>query len=485
MRVLAVASEIFPLVKTGGLADVTGALPGALAGEGVAALTLIPGYPPVRARLPKKTKPVHAWASLQGGAATLLRAKVDGLDLLVLDAPHLFDRPGGPYADPTGADYTDNWRRYAALGKAASEVAGGALMTWRPDVVHAHDWQAAMTPAYMRYGGAPDVPSVITVHNLAFQGQFGASIFPGLGLPSEAMGLDGVEYYGGVGYLKAGLQSAWAITTVSPTYAEEIRTPEFGMGLDGLINTRGADLHGIVNGIDTDVWNPATDDLLAARYSARALAPRLVNRRAVEAAFHLDPDSSGPVLAIISRLTWQKGIDMVASAVDAIVAAGARLAVLGSGDRALEGALLSAAARHRGKVGVKIGYDEALSHLMQGGCDGIIVPSRFEPCGLTQLCGLRYGCVPLVARTGGLADTVVDANDAALTAGAATGFVFQPGSGDAMLRGVKRAVDAFNVNGLWRTVQKQGMKAEVSWTRGAARYASLYRSLIDRSRKVA
>jgi starch synthase len=477
MRVLAVASEIFPLVKTGGLADVTGALPAALAGEGVVTATLVPGYPAVKRKVPKKAKAVHAWASLQGGGASLVRAKIEGLDLLVLDAPHLFDRAGGPYGDPNGTDWPDNWRRYAALGRAASG--------WVPDVVHAHDWQAAMAPAYMRYGGAPDVPSVVTVHNLAFQGQFAVSIFPELGLPPEAMSLDGVEYYGGVGYLKAGLQSAWAITTVSPTYAQEIRTPEFGMGLDGLINMRAADLHGVVNGIDTEVWNPAADAFLTATYSGKTLGPRAKNRKALEETFQLDPKATGPIVAIISRLTWQKGMDIVASLVDAIVGTGARLAVLGSGDRALEGALLSAAARHRGRVGVRIGYDEALSHLMQGGCDGILIPSRFEPCGLTQLCGLRYGCVPLVARTGGLADTVIDANDAAVTAGVATGFVFQPGDGGSMLRGIQRAVDAFATAGIWSAMQKQGMKADVSWARGAARYAALYRSLVEKSRKAA
>ena len=481
MKVLAVASEIFPLVKTGGLADVVGALPVALAAEGVATATLVPGYPSVAGRLGKKTKPVYAYASLQGGKASIIRAKLDGLDLFVLDAPHLFDRPGGPYGDQTGTDWADNWRRYAALGKAASDIAGGVVPNWRPDVVHAHDWQAAMAPAYMRFGGAPQAPSVVTVHNLAFQGQFGASIFPELGLPAEAMGLDGVEYYGGVGFLKAGLQSAWAITTVSPTYAQEIRTPEFGMGLDGLINLRAPDLHGIVNGIDTVVWDPATDEHLAARFSPKAFAPRSRNRKAVEKLFQLDAMASGPIVAVISRLTWQKGMDILVSLLDAFVATGARLVVLGSGDRALEGALLAGAARHRGRVGVRIGYDESLSHLMQGGSDAILIPSRFEPCGLTQLCGLRYGCVPLVARTGGLADTVIDANEAAVAASVATGFVFAPGSGEAMLGGVQRAVRAFHEEGVWPAIQKQGMKSDVSWSRGARRYADLYRSLLARS----
>lgn len=478
MKVLAVAPEIFPLVKTGGLADVTGALPGALAGLGVSTRSLVPGYPAVMGAIARR-KAVHRYEALFGGKASILAAEVAGLDLLVLDAPHLFDRQGGPYGDPTGTDWPDNWRRFAAFSRVASDIAGGILPGWRPDIVHAHDWQAAMAPAYMRYGGAPAVPTVVTVHNLAFQGQFGAEIFPALGLPPAAMSLDGVEYYGGVGFLKAGLQSAWAITTVSPTYAQEIRTPEFGMGLDGLINARAADLHGIVNGIDTAVWDPQTDSHLAATYTARTLRSRAVNRRAVEQRFGLDHDNA-PLFCVISRLTWQKGMDILAGVVDRIAAAGGRLAVLGSGDRALEGALLAAVAHHRGRIGVVIGYDEGLSHLMQGGCDAILVPSRFEPCGLTQLYALRYGCVPVVARTGGLADTVVDANEAALSAGAATGFLFAPGSAEALMHAIKRTIAAYADRAQWASMQRQGMKADVTWARSAARYAQLYASLISR-----
>ncbi len=281
------------------------------------------------------------------------------------------------------------------------------------------------------------------------------------------MALDGVEYYGGVGFLKAGLQAAWAITTVSPTYAQEIRTPEFGMGLDGLINMRAADLYGIVNGIDVELWNPATDAHLAATYSAKTFKARARNRAAVEDRFALDRDAS-PLLCVVSRLTWQKGIDILASVLDGVVATGARLAVLGSGDAGLEGALLAAAARHRGRVGAVIGYDEALSHLMQGGCDAILIPSRFEPCGLTQLYGLRYGCVPVVARTGGLADTVIDANEAAVAAGVATGFQFAPDNGGALLHAVRRVAEA-HASSAFGPDQRQGMKADVSWDRSAGK----------------
>ncbi|CAM5573461.1 Glycogen synthase 1 [Mycolicibacterium aubagnense] len=481
MQVLSVTPEIFPLVKTGGLADVAGALPVALAGKGVAMRSLVPGYPVVMDAL-KKKKTAATYQALYGGKATVQAAQVDGLDLLVLDAPHLFDRVGGPYGDANGRDWQDNWRRFAALSRVGGDIAGGSIDGYRPDIVHAHDWQAAMTLAYMRYGKAVGTPSLITVHNLAFQGQFGAGIFGELGLPAQAMSLDGVEYYGGVGYLKAGLQAAWAITTVSPTYAQEIRVPEFGMGLDGLINLRAADLHGIVNGIDVDIWNPATDKHLVSTYSAETLGKRIANRTAVEERFNLARDDS-PIICVVSRLTWQKGIDILAAVADSVVTAGARLAVLGSGDPGLEGALLAAAARHRGRIGTVIGYDEALSHVMQGGCDAIIIPSRFEPCGLTQLYGLRYGCVPLVARTGGLADTIIDANEAAVAAGAATGFQFAANSGDAMLHAVHRLMQVHGNSGIWTSIQRQGMKADVSWDRSAEKYVELYRSLL--ARKVA
>lgn len=476
MKVLSVASEVFPLIKTGGLADVSGALPGALGRLGVTVRTMLPAYPAVKARLPKRAKALHAYADLFGGGARIVGATIEGLDLLVLDAPHLFDRPGGAYGDAAGMDWPDNWRRFAAFSRAAADVALGAVAGFRPDIVHAHDWQAALTLAYLRYADVAAPPSVMTVHNLAFQGQFAASVFPELGLPARAMALDGVEYFGGVGYLKAGLQAASAITTVSPTYAREIRTPEFGMGLDGLIGMRMDALHGILNGIDADQWNPETDPHLAATFSSRTLKARAANRRAVEQRFGLDADAS-LLLTVVSRLTWQKGMDILAAELDRLVGLGVRLAVLGSGDAALEGALLAGAARHRGRVGVVIGYDEGLSHLLQGGADAILIPSRFEPCGLTQLYGLRYGCLPVVARTGGLADTVVDANHAALAAGVATGFQFEPGSGDALAEAVRRLAEVFADRQAWTAMQKQAMKADVSWEASARAYVRLFRSL--------
>jgi phosphoglucomutase len=476
MKVLSVASEIYPLIKTGGLADVAGALPAALKPHGVEMRSLVPGYPAVMQKL-QEAAVVASIDDLFGGPANIVAGEADGLDILALDAPHLYERGGGPYGDANGADWNDNWRRFAALGKAAQLIVDGIVPDYLPDVAHAHDWQAALTPAYIRFTGQRGVPTVLTVHNMAFQGKYPAGVFGGLGLPGHAMTVDGVEYYGGVGYLKAGLQLADAITTVSPTYAAEIRTPEFGMGLDGLIRAREGAVFGIVNGIDTDVWNPAADKDLAADYSATSIAARAANRRAVEERFGLD-DSGDPIFCVISRLTWQKGMDVLVQAIDDIVGAGARLVVLGSGDQRMENDLLASANYYRGRVGVVTGYSEQLSHLMQGGCDAILVPSRFEPCGLTQLYGLRYGCVPVVARTGGLTDTVIDANDAALTSGVGTGLQFWPVDRENLRFAVRRAVALFHTGAAWQKLQANGMASDVSWTRSAARYAEIYRSLL-------
>ncbi len=478
MKVLSVASEIYPLIKTGGLADVAGALPLALAARGVETRSLIPGYPSVMAAL-DEVSIVASFEDLLGVRGNILAAKVAGLDLLILDAPALFDRPGGPYVDQQGKDHPDNWRRFAALSLAGAEIAGGRLDGWQPDLVHVHDWQTGLVPAYMRYSEKPALPSVMTIHNIAFQGNFSASIFPYLGLPDHAFGIEGVEYYGQVGYLKAGIQTAWAVSTVSPSYAEEILTPEFGMGLEGLLNRRAPELHGIVNGIDIDVWNPETDASIARTYGAGDMRARNENKRAVEAHFGLIEDD-GPLFCVISRLTWQKGMDLVAEAVDEIVALGGKLAVLGSGDAALVGALQAAAARHPGRVAITVSYNEPLSHLMQAGCDAILIPSRFEPCGLTQLYGLRYGCVPVVSRTGGLNDTVIDANPAALAAKVATGVSFGPVTLDSLKRAIRRTVRLYGDTKTWAQVQKQGMKSDVSWDKSAALYQKLYSSLLPK-----
>ena len=478
MQVLSVASEIYPLIKTGGLADVAGALPLALKPHGVTTKTLLPGYPAVMSKI-KDGVVRLSFADLFGSRADVLEVRHEGLDLLVLDAPVHFDRPGGPYVDSSGKDYPDNWRRFAALSLAAAEIAAGNMEGWRPDLVHLHDWQTGLVPAYMRYSGAPEPPSLLTIHNIAFQGRFEADVFPYLGLPPQAFDLDGIEYFGGIGFLKAGLQMSTAINTVSPSYAEEILTPEYGMGLEGLLQFRSADLTGIVNGIDASLWNPETDPKLKRNYAAATLKHRGENRKAVLDRFGLAEDG-GPLFCVISRLTWQKGMDLLAEVLDELVALGARLAVLGSGDRELEEAFHAAAVRHPGRIGIITGYDEPLSHLMQAGSDAILIPSRFEPCGLTQLYGLRYGCVPVVARTGGLNDTVIDANPAALAARTATGVSFGPVTADSLLRALRRTVRLHNDPKAWTQMQKQGMKSDVSWEGSAGLYADLYSSILSK-----
>ncbi|WP_307437586.1 glycogen synthase GlgA [Labrys monachus] len=476
MKVLAVASEIYPLVKTGGLADVVGALPAALHTHDVAVTTMVPGYPAVL-NASEEWAIVATLPSFFGGRTTIKRATVGGLDLFALDAPHLFDRPGGPYGDLRGQDWPDNPQRYGALSSAAAELCTGLVHDYLPDIVHVHDWQAAMTLAYLHYSGLPRPKSVITVHNLAFQGQYPPTILGSLALPQRAFALEGIEYYGMIGFLKAGLYFADRITTVSPRYASEIKTAEAGMGLEGLLAGRAASLSGIVNGIDSQEWNPAVDPKLAANFSTGTLGPRARNREALEKRFGIDHDAS-PLFCLVSRLTWQKGIDIMLEALPHLVESGARLVLLGSGDREMEAAFRQAADLYPGRVGVVIGYDEALSHLMFGGADMTLVPSRFEPCGLTQLYGLRYGCVPVVARVGGLSDTLVDANDAALTLDAATGVQFHPVNAPMLQDAITRAIALYRDKPVWRAMQKRGMQLDLSWTSRAGAYARLYRELL-------
>jgi starch synthase len=475
VSVLAVASELFPLVKTGGLADVTGALPGALANCGVATTTLVPGYPAVL-NAAGDAETVLEETDLFGGPARVLRAAASGLDLLVLDAPHLFGRPGNPYTAPDGSDWPDNALRFAALGAVAARVARGGVAGFAPDVVHAHDWQAALALAYLKFSPGRHPGTVITVHNLAFQGLFPGEMFPRLRLPDAAFTMQGVEFHGMVGYLKAGLACADRITTVSPSYAQEIKTPAYGMGLEGLLQARSGVLHGILNGIDDTVWNPATDNMLAANFNARDTSKRHVNKAAVQAQFGLAPDPDALLFGVISRLTWQKGLDLLLDAVPDVLALGAQLVVLGTGEPALEAGFAAAAAAHPGRIGCRIGYDEALAHQMQAGIDALLVPSRFEPCGLTQLCALRYGAIPVVARVGGLADTVIDANTAAITAGVATGVQFDGGG---LGQALQRTAALWRQKEIWRVMQGNALNMDVSWTHQAAQYAALYRGLLE------
>lgn len=475
MRVLSVASEVFPLIKTGGLADVAGALPGALAREGVTVRTLLPGYPAVLQKV-GRSEVAHREADLFGGEARILAASVAGLDVFILDAPHLYGHAGSPYTGPDGRDWPDNAQRFAALARVAALIGRGTLAGFAPDVVQAHDWQAGLVPAYLHYIGGRRPGTVMTVHNLAFQGTFPADLLPQLGLPQSALSIDGVEYYGGIGYLKAGLQLADRITTVSPTYAVEISTPGGGMGLEGLLRQRAGVLSGILNGIDEDVWNPQADPHLAARFGVGSLAARAANKAALQETFGLAKRPDALLLAVISRLSWQKGLDLLLAVLPRLQSEDIQLAVLGSGDADLENGFRAAAAAALGQVGVSIGYNEPLAHLIQGGADAVLVPSRFEPCGLVQLCALRYGAVPVVARVGGLNDTVIDANEMALSAGVATGFHFAPVTREALDATITRALSAWREPVVWRRLQENGMRADVGWARPAKHYAALYRA---------
>ncbi|WP_428485093.1 glycogen synthase GlgA [Rhodopila sp.] len=473
-RVLAVASEIFPLVKTGGLADVTGALPLALRATGIETTTVVPGYPSVLAEL-ADARIVHRFADLFGGPADVLHGSASGLDLLAIDAPHLYARPGNPYIGPDGHDWPDNDLRFAGLGAAAAALAVGAEP--RFDVVHAHDWQAALTAAYLHFHPGRRPGTVLTVHNLAFQGMFPASVFPRLGLPASAFNVAGLEFYNLVGFLKAGLVYADRLTTVSPSYAREILLPENGAALDGVLRQRADVLSGILNGIDDVVWNPATDPLIPSCYTAPWLARRAVNKSALQRRMGLAARPDAMLVGVVSRLTYQKGFDLLLGQLDRLAGQGIQLAVLGSGDPAMEQAFTAAAAARPDLVACVIGYDEILAHLIQAGSDALLVPSRFEPCGLTQLCALRYGAIPIVARVGGLADTVIDANEAALARGVATGIQFAPVTADALTAALDRAGRLWEDRVGWQRMQRNAMAADVSWRGSAERYAALYRAL--------
>lgn len=477
MQILSVASEVFPLIKTGGLADVAGSLPTALAGMGIRMRTLLPAYPALREKI-RGGVALHEFAEFYGGKARIIAAKAGDLDLLLLEAAHLYERPGNPYVMADGRDWPDNATRFAALARAAALIGKGLLKTWRPDIVHCHDWQSGLAPAFLHYDDGARPKTVMTVHNLAFQGQFAPDLLERLGLPSQAWSVAGVEYYGTIGFLKAGLQFADRITTVSPTYAAEIQTPEAGMGLDGLLRARAADIVGILNGIDTRVWNPATDPALSANYDADNLGARWSNKAALQERLGLDADAEALLVGIVSRLSWQKGLDLVLEALPTLIETGAQLVLLGAGDPALEQGFRAAQIAHRGRIACEFGYDESLAHQIQAGSDAILVPSRFEPCGLTQLCALRYGAVPLVARVGGLADTVVDANAMALSAGVATGLQFHPVALDALTMTLRRATSLYADADDWQIMQQNGMAADVSWSAPARRYADLYRSLL-------
>ncbi len=462
VRVLHVTPECAPMTKTGGLGEVSEALPAALRAAGVDAMTLLPGYPPVLDHV--GGAPEAARLNLLGFDCRLLRAD----PFIVVDCPPLYQRDGGPYNTPEGRDWDDNALRFGVLSRAAARLGGArSPLDWQPEIVHCHDWPAGLAPVYLR--DEPErAASVMTIHNIAFQGNYDAGLLARLELPPSAFTIDGVEFYGRLSFLKGGIATADAVTTVSPTYAREIQTSELGHGMDGLLRHRRAVLSGILNGIDTRVWDPASDARIAQRYDADTLERKAENKAALQRRLQLEPRAGVPLVGAVSRLTHQKGADLIAAVADALAALPAQLAICGKGERELEHALAAAAARRPGQIAVRVAFDEDLAHAIEAGADLFVMPSRFEPCGLNQMYSQRYGTPPVVRATGGLGDTVEDG---------VTGFLFEQAESEALLEALRRALAAYAEPARWRRLQRAGMGRDFSWSAAARRYADLYLKL--------
>jgi starch synthase len=479
LHVLFASTECAPWVKTGGLADVSAALPAALGALGHEVRVLIPAYRGLRQRLAEADAEVplpgrHGWPE-----ARLCRLAAHGFELWLLDCPSLYDRPGGPYVDEHGVDHADNAIRFGFLSQVAAELCdhAGPWSPWQADVLHANDWQTALAPAYLARQPAARTATMLTIHNLAFQGEFDAGWAGRLGLPQEWLNVDGVLHWERISMLKAGIRHADVITTVSPTYAREILSEEHGFSLDGMMRMRAASLHGILNGIDASIWNPRTDPLIAARYAPGQWSAKAADKAALQASCGLSVDAGPLLFGMVSRLTAQKGADLVLDNLDWLIGQGAQLVVLGSGDADLQERWQAAARSHPGRVAVHVGFDEPLAHLIEAGADCFLMPSRFEPCGLNQMYSLVYGTPPLVHATGGLADTVIDV-DREPERG--TGFVMQVPSVDALRDAQWRALRVFADRPAWRRLQRRGMRESFDWRASAARYAELYRQASSR-----
>ena len=488
IRVLHVASELYPLLKTGGLADVTGALPAALVEQGADARMLLPGFPPVAEGL-EDLRPVARLERTFGAPEATLELGTlpgSGLPVYMIRANAFYARGGSPYLDAQQVPYGDNAQRFALLGWTAAQLALGVDPSWTPQIVHAHDWHAGLAPACLRAAarergfapGAGLARTVFTVHNLAYQGVFPAQQFSSLGLPLDFFDMRGVEFYGQLSFLKAGLYYADRITTVSPTYAREIQTVAHGAGLEGLLRDRTHDITGILNGVDYSVWNPAVDTSIASRYTPTRLTGKIRCKTALQARFQIAQKHDALLFGVVSRLTEQKGLDLLLAAVPEIVSRGGQLVVLGTGDAALEQGLSRVAHAHPESVAIELGFDEALAHQIVAGSDVIAVPSRFEPCGLTQLYALAYGALPLVHCVGGLADTVVDASLENLADDLATGFVFERFEPRGITAAIRRAFALNARHRDWRATRQRAMRADFGWAASAGQYMALYRELV-------
>lgn len=475
MKILFVTSEIHPLIKTGGLADVSAALPAALQALGQDVRLLIPGYSLVLDKLENK-RTVASFAVFPGQPEVkLLSAKMpdSGVAVYVLDAPQYYCRVAGPYHYELGGDWPDNAMRFGMLSRVAALLGSAASpVFWQADIVHCNDWQTGLAPAYLQFTQSVHAKTVMAIHNIAFQGNFDRDWLLPLDLPQSCFDMHGVEFHGYLSFLKAGLHYADRIVTVSPTYAHEIQTSEMGYGMQGLLAVRNGDVSGILNGIDEKEWNPATDPYLTARYDSGNLAPKAAGKLALQQRLGLAVDDKAPLLGVVSRLTYQKGLDMLLECLPKLLDGGAQLAVLGSGEVELERRYYQLALRYPGRVSVTVRFDEALSHQVMAGADIFLMPSRFEPCGLNQMYGMRYGTPPVVRRTGGLADSVTDAG---LPDG--TGFVFDEPSSSALYRAVAAAIDSYRGKKTYQRIQLNGMRRDVGWGGSAQRYIDLYKTL--------
>ena len=477
MKLLFASSEYAPLIKTGGLADVAAALPAALLSLGLDVRVILPAYRGLVDRLEQRRR--LGELDVRGQRFTLLEGRLPDsrLKLWLLDCPVLFDRPGDPYHDEHREPWGDNAWRFGCYCEAVARIAGGEAAGWRADVVHANDWQSGLVPAWL--SRLPKPPrSVFTIHNLAFQGQYGGDQFLYLGLPGEWWHPERLEYYGGFSFLKGGVVFCDALTTVSPTYALEIQTPSFGHGMDGLLRACAGKLSGILNGIDTEVWNPSSDPLIARRYSLASVTQgKRANKQALQAELALETDESLVLIGMISRFAHQKGTDLPLAALAELLKQPVQFAVLGSGDRSEERGWRTAAVRHPGRVAVRVAYDEGLAHRIEAGADLFLMPSRYEPCGLNQMYSQRYGTLPLVHRVGGLADTVVDATPATLADGSASGVCFNNADTGGVLYGVRRGVELLAEPRKRLAMRRAAMARDFSWTRAAQDYLALYQGL--------
>lgn len=481
MRVLFATSEAAPLIKTGGLADVSGALPPALRRIGADVRVLLPAYPQVLRALANLRLETVFPARFGYPSSRLFEAKTkSGETLWLLDCPELYQRNGGPYLDEHGCDWADNPRRFGLLSKVAAVLSSAeSPLDWRPDIVHCHDWQTGLTPAYLRYLRDP-APCVMTIHNLAFQGNFHANWVHDLGLPWECFKPEGAEFYGHLSFLKAGLYYADRITTVSPSYAREIQGEALGFGMQGLLSHRRNVLSGILNGIDLDEWNPEKDPSLVQGYTGKTLQRKQANKQALQQRTGLQVDENAPLFGMVSRFTYQKGTDLVLETAHRLMETPAQLVMLGSGDAALQQQARELAQRYPGRVSVTVGFDEGLSHQIEAGADIFLMPSRFEPCGLNQMYSQRYGTPPIVHATGGLIDSVDDFDGS--NAETATGFVFGDMHADGLWAAMYRAMQVYDDKPQWRKLQENGMRRDFGWENSARAYLAVYKQILaDRS----